>query len=335
VTPHRRALVEIVGTIAVAIGTAWAVYEEWGFIQPGLHILATHTDPVWAVAAIGMECLSMLAFSLLQGCLLRAAGSRLTLTWLMSTAYTANAIAVSVPVVGSGIAAAYDYRQLRAQDVDPAVAKATLTVAGVISTAGLAVVVALAALLSGNPAGGTGGVVLGLAAIAAVLIAPRFSRSTRWSDAITRWVARVRRLFRHPRRDPRTVADEAMELLERMRLRPSTLATALVWGTLNWLTDACCLVLALEAIGIPVPWRSVLLVWSAGISAGSFSPTPDGIGVVEVTMTAGLVATGMHAPDAVAAVLLYRLVAFKAVITTAWFGQRTVVRVRSSRRLAA
>jgi len=71
----------------------------------------------------------------------------------------------------------------------------------------------------------------------------------------------------------------------------------------------------------------VLLVWSAGVGAASFSPTPGGIGVVEVTMTAALVASGLHGPQAVAAVLFYRIVNSKFIITTVclvhrWFHQR-------------
>jgi putative heme transporter len=320
------ALTEVIGTFAVALGTAWAVYHEWGFIRPGLDILTGSTDPTWALAAVGTECLSMVAFSLLQACLLRAAGAHLTLPWLLSTAYTANAIAISIPVIGSGMATAYDYRQLRSQRVDPNVARATLALGGAISTAGLAVVIALAALISGNPVAAVGGSATGVAAVAGVLVAPRFSKSARCQPFLARCTMIAQKVVHRPRGDPRQLANSATDLLNRMWLRPSTLVAGLGWGTLNWLTDACCLILAIKAIGAPVPWTSVLLAWGAGTSAGSFSPTPDGIGVVEVTMTAALVAAGLRPPDAIAAVLLYRIVSFKAVITIIWFTQRTLGR---------
>ncbi len=248
--------------------------------------------------------------------------------WLLSTTYTANAIAVSVPVIGSGMATAYDYRQLRAQRVDPNIAKAAITLAGITSTASLAVVVGITALLSSNPAGGIGGAVTGLVAVAMVLAAPRVSRSPRFQPALTRSLEIVQKVVHRPRRDPGRLAESTVDLFSRMQLRPTTLAFALASGILNWLTDASCLILAIKAIEIPVPWHSVLLVWSAGVSAGSFSPTPDGIGVVEVTMTAALVAAGLRPADAVAAVLLYRIVAFKAIIATFWFAQRTLMHHR-------
>lgn len=46
-------------------------------------------------------------------------------------------------------------------------------------------------------------------------------------------------------------------------------------------------------------------------------------------MTAALAAAGLRAADAFAAVLLYRIVAFKIGITLAWFAERTVTRHRS------
>ena len=40
--------------------------------------------------------------------------------------------------------------------------------------------------------------------------------------------------------------------------------------------------------------------WSAGAGTSTFSPTPFGLGVVEVTLTAALTAAGISAPVAVA-----------------------------------
>lgn len=61
----------------------------------------------------------------------------------------------------------------------------------------------------------------------------------------------------------------------------------------------------------------VLLVWLAGAGATTFSPAPGGIGVVEVTMVAALAAIGVRGPDAILAVLVYRLITFK-VLGSLW-----------------
>jgi uncharacterized membrane protein YbhN (UPF0104 family) len=100
---------------------------------------------------------SKVAFVLLQRRLLRAVGGRLPLPWLLSTAHLANAIALAVPFAGSGMATDFVYRRFRRAGADPAVAALVLTLAGIFSTVAFAVVIVLAAVVSGNPvaAGGS------------------------------------------------------------------------------------------------------------------------------------------------------------------------------------
>ena len=73
---------------------------------------------------------------------------------------------------------------------------------------------------------------------------------------------------------------------------------------------------------MPVPWDKLLLVWSAGAAAASFSPTPYGLGVVDIALITALHAAGIASPDAVGAVLLYRLITFKILVTLLWIGYR-------------
>jgi putative heme transporter len=207
-------------------------------------VLAARTEPDWVIACIGVECLSMVFFALLQQRLLTAGGARLTAPWLLSIAYLANAVAVAIPVIGSE------------RRVDPLIAKAALALAGVVST------VAFAAVPAGR---------------------------SHLQCVASRLLPTVQRVLHRPRGDPAQLTKAAMDRLSLFRLGPATLAPAFTWGMLNEAADACCLVLAIKAIGVPVPFGGVLLAWSAGQGAGSFSPTPGGIGVVEVTMTAALV----------------------------------------------
>jgi len=55
----------------------------------------------------------MTAFVLPQRRLLRAVGGRLPLSWLLSTAHLANAIAFAVPFAGWGMATGFAYRRFR------------------------------------------------------------------------------------------------------------------------------------------------------------------------------------------------------------------------------
>jgi putative heme transporter len=325
----------IAGTVVVAAGAGWAIYRERATVADGLRVLGGHTQLGWVAACVGVQCLSMVFFALLQQRLLTAGGARLTAPWLVSIAYLANAIAVAVPVIGSGMAATYAYHQLRERRVDPLIAKAALALAGVVSTVAFAAVVVAGALMSGSPPAAVsalGSALACLAVLAAALIALRspVGRS-RLQRIASRLLRGTQRIVHRPRGDPAQITKAALDRLSLFRLSPGSIGLAFIWGMLNEAADACCLILAIKAVGVPVPWDGVLLVWSAGQGAGSFSPTPAGIGVVEVTMTAALVACGLPSAYAFAAVLLYRIVAFKGVVTMAWFAERTFTHRRVNR----
>jgi len=327
------------GTVAVVAAAGWAVYRERATVAEGLRVLAARTEPDWVIACVGAQCLSMVFFALLQQQLLKAGGARLTVSWLLSTAYLANAVAVAVPVIGSGMATTYAYHQLRERRVDPVIAQAALALAGVVSSVAFAAVVAVAALASGSPPAAVSALgsaltcliilAAGLAALRSPVGRPRLQRLA------SRLLSAAQKVLRRPRADPARTAKAALDRLSLFRLGPVTVGLALTCGILNWGADACCLIVAVKAIGVPVPWDGVLLAWSAGQGAASFSPTPGGIGVVEVAMTAALAAAGPRPADALAAVLLYRIVSFKAGFTLAWFAERAFTRHRRGGRLPA
>ena len=86
----------------------------------------------------------------------------------------------------------------------------------------------------------------------------------------------------------------------------------------NWLADAAVLAVSIRAAGAPVPWHALLLVYGSGIAAQSLNNTPGGLGVTEGALGAALVATGLRASQALAAVLLYRLASFWLVAIAGW-----------------
>jgi hypothetical protein len=75
---------------------------------------------------------------------------------------------------------------------------------------------------------------------------------------------------------------------------------------------------SIHAAGAAVPWHALLLVYGAGIAAQSLNITPGGLGVTEGTLGLALVATGLHANQALAAVLLYRLASFWLMALAGW-----------------
>jgi uncharacterized membrane protein YbhN (UPF0104 family) len=79
-----------------------------------------------------------------------------------------------------------------------------------------------------------------------------------------------------------------------------------------------CLVCAIKAVGEPVPWAAILIIWTAGIGAASFSPVPAGAGIVDIVLIAALATAGLRGKYAVAAALVYRIISLKVLITVAW-----------------
>ena len=96
--------------------------------------------------------------------------------------------------------------------------------------------------------------------------------------------------------------------VRRYRHQPSRLGAALVSSTLLTITNLVCLWLSALAVGVHLSLVAILLVFTFGIALGSVAPTPGGIGGVEAGLVAGMVAYHIPANQALAAVLIFRLI---------------------------
>ena len=76
--------------------------------------------------------------------------------------------------------------------------------------------------------------------------------------------------------------------------------------------------MSIRAACASVPWHDLLLVYGSGIAAQSLNLTPGALGVAEGSLSLALVATGLRASQALAAVLLYRLASFWLVELAGW-----------------
>jgi putative heme transporter len=305
--------------IAVTVAAAAAVYSLRSTVGEGIHNVR-HLHWGWVAAASLVEVLSMLALALLYRALLQASQARLTVTWILASSYTANAISIAVPVVGSGMASRLAYQQFREGGADPAAASLALTVAGIVSTVTLATVATAAAVLSGNPAASAGGLLAAVAMLAAAVTVAAELRSEKGRARLLRLIAVSlrcsQRVIRRPKGDAQVLAQAVLASVQRLRLGAPALALVLLWGLVNWWADVACLAFALRAAGITgLSAGQILLVWTAGAGAASLSPTPAGIGAVEVAMVAVLAAAGIKGSLAVTAVLVYRVISLKGAVT--------------------
>jgi putative heme transporter len=311
-----------------------------GAVLVGRHTLVRslaslgNLDPRWFALAVLCEFLSLTAFGLSRRRLLRADGHQAGFWSVMAITYAGNALSMSVPFAGAELAAVFSYRQFRRRGLDPALTGWVLAVSAIASSSALALILIAGAAAGGAPLaaalGFAGAAVFGLPAVT-VLLALRYPRARALANrAAARLVGYARRLLRQPGIDPAAL-DEFLTRLASIRLGWARSAEVFGLAVLNWLADCACLACAIRATGAPVPWHGLILAYGAGAAAGSTGITPGGFGLVEVTLTAALVAAGMNTSSALTAVFAYRLVNFWMILIGGGIAMVILTRAREHR----
>jgi hypothetical protein len=105
-----------------------------------------------------------------------------------------------------------------------------------------------------------------------------------------------------------------------LAVRPSKKAWFEAFGlaALNWIENAGCLVACIWAVNGDIPWSGILVAYALAQVSASIPITPGGLGVVEGSLTAVLVAYGMPTDVALASVLLYRAISFWGLVPVGW-----------------
>jgi uncharacterized protein (TIRG00374 family) len=293
----------------------------------------------WLLAACAFELLSMMAFARTQRIVLRAAGVRASISAMAATALVGNAISVSVPLIGPGAASVFSYGRFRQVAGDPAPATWTLLVSGLISNFVWIILIAIGAIVSGNAAaafsGVLGGIIILLTAVLGALSLSR-PRSRRAIVHVGAQFVRISQRFSgRPDGDSEELTTDMLDGLTGFRMHFPDWVQTLVLAFMNWLASVASFVASILAVGSVVPWPKVILVYCAGAAASSFNLTPGGLGVTEAVLTAGLVASGLRPPDALASVLIFRLISFWLVTLVGWTIYSILYRNIARQRLAA
>jgi len=110
-------------------------------------------------------------------------------------------------------------------------------------------------------------------------------------------------------------------------------ALALAAATANWLTDLLCLAAASRAFHLPLSLVELAAVYLTVQVVRQIPITPGGIGVIEMSLLAGLISAGAGEAPAAATVLAYRLLSCWMIIPVGLLGW--LVLRRPSRTAAA
>lgn len=275
--------------------------------------VARDASPAWLAWVVVGQLASMGMFARVQRRLLHAGGARMSLPHALRMTYAGNALSSTLPV-GPAISVGFNFRQYRRAGASPQVATAVVLMGGVIMTTAYTVVGLVALLAEPHARFFAGSALAGLAgAVAAIALAWR--RHGRTLMRAARWVARP--ALRRPAAT-RLIA-QFHQGRGTLRLGPGDWCALTAMALANWLFDILSLDAAGRAVGVHAALYAITLAYFAAQAAGSLFPLlPGGLGAIEGSLTASLVAFGALAVPAGVAVALYRLVSFWGVVAAGW-----------------
>jgi uncharacterized protein (TIRG00374 family) len=309
-----------IAVVAAAV-LAGAAVAERSQVAVSLTVLG-HLHWSWLPAAIVLEALSFAAFAAMFRRLLTAGRVRHGRASMLATVYAANAVSVTVPLAGPELATAILFRRFTRHGADGLLAGWVLLAGGVITTAAWVLILVGGGLASGRALVTTitvPGALLAVAAVATAATAVRRPRLRATLERYGAWILRAgSRLVRRPATDPTATVRAWTMRMGALRLPAWGWALASGAALVNWLTDVGVLAVSILAVGAAVPWRDLLLVYAAGVTAKSLAITPGGLAITEGALSVSLVASGVRTSQALAAAVLYRLVSFWFVAMAGW-----------------
>jgi len=284
---------------------------------------AINADGYWVAATFAFELISIMTFARTQRVILRSIGGYISIPSMAATAMIGNAISFTLPLIGPGAGTAFTFRRFVRFGSDPAAAIWALGAAWLLSSIVWSLLLIAGAVISENVVASLAGAVISTATVVAsiiVLVAlRRFPRLRTLANFISsrtsRQIAHIR--GRLDQGVPYADTDPLGTLMS-FRMSRSRWAEAGALALINWVSGAACFVAAILAIRAAVPYREVLLIYGAGATVSSFNVTPGGLGVVEGTLVAGLVAAGLSSKSALGSVLIFRTATFWIPMSLGW-----------------
>lgn len=285
----------------------------------------------WVLVGAGFELAAVMAFAVMQQRLLAAGDVSAGLAPVTGITFAGNALQNSLPG-GGAWASVYAFRQFRRLGADDVLAAWLIIAISGLSAVGLAILAGVGLAMAEGDAASADLVVgiLVVLVIAAILVV--LARNGLLRRPIAIGLALSKRLFGRPSGDVETfMADTESRLLAVTPSRPEW-GVALLLAVANWGLDCVCLGTSFLAVGAPVPWRGLLLAYGAAQLAANLPLTPGGLGVVEGSLAIALVQFGGGQESTVAAVLMYRLMSFWALVVIGWITMGTMAWLHRRRR---
>lgn len=310
--PSRRALWTIGFSI---VGAACLAVFVWGHGDLFAQLLTAlgSIDRVLLIVGLACSALSIVNRGVLNRCAHRAVGLDARVPEMTSTAAVGFAAQKMIRSAGAAGLAVFVRRGRRRGYATATVAAACLLTA-IASFAALGVLLATTIVVLAATGGLTGwwiaaAVGFGLYSVVAGAVLWLMLRS----DGAAMWMwdraQAVRRRFRRgpAATDEQPVPVVLLDALRAARHQPASMGRLLVQAVTSKLLGAAMLATAVAAVGLPIDVTMALVVYSTALAASMVSIVPGGVGTVEGSTTALLVAAGATAGASAVAVALFRL----------------------------
>lgn len=309
---------KVLGTV-VSLGVVVAVF---GFLLPSVAGYGEVLDSIAQMTAI--EVLSLVLVGLFNLATyqpgLMAALPGLSFGRALQVSQASTAVSNTVPAgaaFGVGLSATM-YRSWGFKRRPITLALLLSGIWNIFAKLGLPVIAVVLLVLAGDSSGGlVAASIIGVAAlVGSLLIFAAILRSERAANRIGEWGSdRVNWLRARIGKDPiggfgHTLVKFRRETIDVVRARWVALTLATI---LSQLALVAVLLMSLRNVGVSqdeVSWQQVFATFTFVRLISALPITPGGVGVVELGMTAGLVAAGGNEADVVAGVLVYRAVTY-------------------------
>ncbi|KAA1251285.1 UPF0104 family protein [Mycobacterium simiae] len=272
----------------------------------------------WLVAATAAAAASMHSFAQIQRTLLRSAGVHVKQLRSEAAFYAANSLSTTLPG-GPVLSATFLLRQQRIWGASTVVASWQLVMSGVLQAVGLALLGLGGAFFLGaknNPFSllfTLGGFVALLLLAQAVASRPDLIEGI--GNQVLAWVNSIRG---KPADTGVAKWRQLLMQLESVRLSRRDLGVAFSWSLFNWIADVACLGFAAYAAGDHASVAGLTVAYAAARAVGTIPLMPGGLLVVEAVLVPGLVSAGMALPNAISAMLIYRLISWLLIAAIGW-----------------
>ena len=312
------AKVKVVVTALAVLLLGIELLYGWPALLSALEHLRQPNWPTIGLAVLA-DLASMGVFARMQRRLLRAAGTLVPIQRAVALAYAAHSLSVTLPG-GPVFSTAFNFSQMRRFGATSAVASWAVAVSGVLSTSALVLIGTVGGLVARGGHGVWSLVVDAVVAVGLAFGLRLFVQHPKWllwlcGKVLTAFATVTGRSTERGRR----LVDGAVEQLSVIRMSTGDFRAAMGFSVANWLLDAVCFglcCLAAGARGLSV--TQVFVAYTAGMAAASVPVVPGGLGVVDGALTLGLTVGGTPVDDAIASVILYRLISLVLVIGVGW-----------------